>query len=426
MVPDITRNIFYWFRGPSGANDAGPNRVQLENNLTKAFISVLEHCDREVVLKAFLRRIGLAPRQSVAFSLQRRPAVADTVKRKVVVGITGGPAEVVERGNAAGSGRPDAWIFSDKWAVLVESKIGRKLSRRQLQAHARSAGWGPRSYRLVLLDWQDIHGVCKSAKDHVAEKDRVSHLLLQDWLAYLEHQSMTEFEKLEEVDFDFMGLPPAERRAMLSHVRARMHSFAEVLATRSAARQIAGFYKKRKAAEWKYSDPNTFGDSYWFNVGDDLSAHTWHATVFYRRDGLTLELLNSQNHLVRQLCGRGIDRFRKIVEMAAHENVWVGCRRAWYRDPRSSYKGQHIAWADQPIMILPSTLDARDRDSYAIILRNALRSMLADRRFRSELNVALAIPRERLVPLPIGKQVMAVAGGLQRLEPILAYLLEQS
>jgi len=269
MSTDITRDFFYWFKGGSEARGTADEHAQLENNLTKAFISVLEHCDRQAVLKAFLRVIRLPLRTDVAFSLQRRPFVTETVRKRVLVGITGGEVELRELPASARAGRPDAWIFSDKWAVLVESKIGKKLSPGQLRAHARAAGWGPRTYRLVLLTWEEIHKLCKSVERRVAKKDAVSRLLLRHWLAYLEHQNMAEFDKLDESDFDFFGLPPEERRAMLSPVRSRMHSFAELLAKRPAAKQIAGLYKRRKVGAWKYSDPNTYGPSYWFNVGGD-------------------------------------------------------------------------------------------------------------------------------------------------------------
>lgn len=426
MATDITRNLFYWFRGGLDAKDKATERAQLENNVTKGLVCVLEHCDRQAVLGAFLREIGLPSRQDVGFSLQRRPSVADTVTKRVLVAITGGEAEVAQRRRSTRAGRPDAWIFSGRWAALVESKIGRKLSRGQLQAHAKAAGWAPGSYRLVFLTWQDVHALCKAAASRVPKKDGMTRLLLADWLAYLEHQNMTEFEKLDEIDFDFLGLPAEERRAVLSHVRSRMYRFAELLAKRPAAKQTARLYKNRKVTAWKYSDPNTYGPSYWFNVGGDPSPRAWHATVFYRPAGLSLELLNSQNHLVRKLCRRGIDAFRQVVEMAArHDDIYVGCRRGWYRDPDSSYKGQHISHADQPIMVLPSTLDRQSRESYAVMLRNALKNMLTDKRSRTELNLPLRIPRGELLGKPVGRQVTTVARGLKRLYPILAYLLDQ-
>jgi hypothetical protein len=59
MLKDFTRNLFYFFRGPSSDDDPAHER-QLENNLTKSLIVVLEHADREF-LQAFAQRLGLAP-----------------------------------------------------------------------------------------------------------------------------------------------------------------------------------------------------------------------------------------------------------------------------------------------------------------------------------------------------------------------------
>ena len=59
MLKDFTRNLFYFFRGPSSDDDPAHDR-QLENNLTKSLIVVLEHAD-SVFLQAFAQRLGLAP-----------------------------------------------------------------------------------------------------------------------------------------------------------------------------------------------------------------------------------------------------------------------------------------------------------------------------------------------------------------------------
>ena len=92
---DVTKNLFFWFRGPSIKGKH--QHVQLENNLTKSFINVLEHCDRKVVLGAFLAKLGLPQSKQVAFSLQKRPRTSLTVDKRIVLCITGGETEVTEK-----------------------------------------------------------------------------------------------------------------------------------------------------------------------------------------------------------------------------------------------------------------------------------------------------------------------------------------
>ena len=95
MLKDFTRNLFYFFRGPTSDDSAMRDR-QLENNLTKSLIVVLEHADN-VFLQAFARQLDLAPPDgSLRFSLQRRPVGAHRQPNRVVLGITGGRRQPVE------------------------------------------------------------------------------------------------------------------------------------------------------------------------------------------------------------------------------------------------------------------------------------------------------------------------------------------
>lgn len=420
---DITRNLFFWFRGPVARSGKALDR-QLENNITKSFITLLEHTDRKVFLRDFLRDLGLPFAENVSFSLQRRPILATKTSRRVLLSITGGDPKLVESRTPTRTGRPDAWLSSGGWTVLVESKIGRRVKTGQLVKHAKAAGWSKGTYTIKHRAWEQLYRLMQRALAKCPRREKVSHLLVQEWLAYLEHQNMTEFDKVESIDFDFFNLPEDERRSLLPTMRKRMRAFAESLSRRPPVKRMAALYANYRVKDWKYSEPKTGTNSFWFNIGGDPSHRTWHATVFFRPSGLSLELLNSGNHLVRKLCRSGVDCFGKIITAAAKsKDTYVGVRRAWYRDPESSYKGQHIAHADTPISMLPATLDGPSRESYALILKNAIQNMLADKRFRTELNIVYAIPRDKVVALAAGKQTTLVSRGLRQLHRILEYLL---
>ncbi len=308
-MADITRNMFYWFRGPRSGKDLLSHR-QLENNVTKSFITVLERCDREVLLKVFLKRLGLQLSKDVIFTLQRKPVLAGATRQRVVVGFTGGPAQAIPSRSRAEAGRPDAWICGSTWTVLVESKIGAKITLGQLHSHARAAGWQRGSYRTCYVAWHELHRLCKAAKAKIPGKDRVSHLLLNDWLSYMEYQNMTEFEKLEPVDFDFFTLPAEERRALVPHMRRRIHAFAELLSGHPPTKKIARLFQERSVEKWKFGDPSGTGRGCWFNIGGEPSPRTWHATVFYKPYGMGVTVLNSGNHLAKKLCKAGVDGWR--------------------------------------------------------------------------------------------------------------------
>ena len=140
---DITKNLFYWFRGPSRK---GVDTRQLENNLTKSLVTVLEHCDRRVVLRSVLKKLELKPSDDVSFSLQKKPPFANATGTRLVLAITGGKLDIMEQKVKVWDGRPDAWICAPRWTVLIESKIGVGIRASQLNAHAKAAGWTPGGY----------------------------------------------------------------------------------------------------------------------------------------------------------------------------------------------------------------------------------------------------------------------------------------
>ena len=162
----------------------------------------------------------------------------------------------------------------------------------------------------------------------------------------------------------------------------------------------------------------------WFNIGGDPSPQTWHATVFYQPHGLAVTVLNSGNHLARRLCKAGIDGFRHVVEMAGEaEGVLVGCRRAWYHNPKSPYKGQQIEKADEPVVVEAHALDSGSRDDFAVMLRKTMERLLRDKRWRTELHVRKDVPCRQLLRLPLDGQVALIAKAVADAYPILQYLL---
>ena len=424
-MTDITRNIFYWFRGPSFEGAPAPHR-QLENNLTKSLVNVLEHCDRQLVLKPFLNRLGLQICQDVVFSLQRRPALAGKTKKRIVLGIVGGEGEAIPGESTTEKGRPDAWICGSGWTVLIESKIGPKIPKRQLDDHARAVGWPKKTYDIHMLSWQDLHRIARDARRKVSKKDRVSQLLLSDWQSYLEHQNMDEFEKLEPLDFDFFNLPVEERRALLPHMKSRVRAFAAMLAKSEPAKKIADLYSESSVRDWKFGEPDATGQGYWFNIGGAPSSREWHATVFFRADGLEIAILNSSNGLARKLCRSGVDVFSAIIELASKgKDLCVGCHRAWYRHPESSYKGQRIGHRDDALIIKPESLDASSRGTCAAIVEATIEQLLRGKKWRTELRVLQNIPRDDLLGISAKRQVALVARPLKHLHRSLSILMNR-
>ena len=271
MLKDFTRNLFYFFRGPSSDDDPTHDR-QLENNLTKSLIVVLEHADKPF-LHAFAQKLGLAmPDGLPRFSLQRRPVGVQTTPKRVVLGITGGVHRCVESHNATDSGRPDAWILTDKWTILVESKLGCRIDEDQLQCHADSAGWPLGSYDVCYLTWQEIYTVFSDKLAELGDRDPTHHLLVRQWLDYLGGQQMVPFVKLESDDFDYFNLSEDDQRPTMAQVHRRIKDFQQRLASTDSAKRILNRCGLPENDNWKHSTPRAGEGSVWFNVGGEGAA----------------------------------------------------------------------------------------------------------------------------------------------------------
>ncbi|MCK4374161.1 MAG: hypothetical protein KAX19_02495, partial [Candidatus Brocadiae bacterium] len=318
------------------------------------------------------------------------------------------------------------WICSGGWTILIESKIGARVTKGQLAAHARAAGWPPRTYRIVRLSWQELHRLLKNAYPRVPHRDEVSRLLLTEWLSYLEYQNMAEFERLEPVDFDFFNLSEEERRALLPHMKARLRAFAGLLARTPAARKMARLYGEPAVDDWKFGEPSTASRGSWFNIGGAPSSNTWHVTVFFQADGLDVTLINSYTHLTRKLCRSGEEGLRTVLELASRgRDLTVSCRRAWYHDPTGAYKGQKISRTDDPLVLKPGALGRKSRDVSVAVLGATFEKLLASKKWRTELKVFRDIGRSALVGLSAKRQVDLVAKPIEDLYPIVKYLLSR-
>jgi hypothetical protein len=133
---DLHHNVFYGYRGPGTDTD---RERQLENNLTKALVNTLS-LGGEEVCRAFLAEIGIRGARDVKFLMQRRELPTGRAKDKqdrVLLGISRRESRCVfsQAVDKTSESVPDAWIYGDRFAVLVESKVNGDFSPGQMQAH---------------------------------------------------------------------------------------------------------------------------------------------------------------------------------------------------------------------------------------------------------------------------------------------------
>ena len=182
-------------------------------------------------------------------------------------------------------------------------------------------------------------------------------------------------------------------------------------------------YAQKDVNLWKYGDPSARMRGSWFNIGGDPSARRWHLTVFLRPEGLEVTVLNSQNHLTRRLCRSG-DTIRKVVTIARKsQDICLSCRRAWYFNPNSPYKGQRIIRTDDPLVVKPAVLDKDSVGSCAVMIESTIRRLLKGKKWRTEFQVRQAISRKELLVRPASRQVAMVCKSLLALGDVLACLM---
>jgi hypothetical protein len=133
---DLHHNLFYSYRGPSTDAD---REQQLENNLTKALVNTLS-LGGEDVCRAFLAEIGIADMRDAKFLLQRRDLPIRSAKdrqKRVLLGISKCESKCLFSPGVDKpyDSVPDAWVYGDGFAVLVESKVNGDFSPEQMQAH---------------------------------------------------------------------------------------------------------------------------------------------------------------------------------------------------------------------------------------------------------------------------------------------------
>ena len=178
-----------YFRG-SAIDQAQVDR-QLEDNLTKSLINLLEHSDKNI-LKDFLIGLGIIiSTEDIIFDLQ-----------------------------VANSGsRPDALIRTNDFDIYIESKYGASFDNSQLQNHIKNTdGYilyiSKQKYseeltvkyldnKVVFINWIDI------SKFLIEERIRkrysentTTHFLIHQFIEYMEELNMVPFNGWNDRDFE--------------------------------------------------------------------------------------------------------------------------------------------------------------------------------------------------------------------------------
>ena len=234
---DLHRNLFYSYRGPN--TDIADRDRQLENNVTKALINTLD-LGGMGVCGPFLAWLGLTDAPNVKFLLQRHNLPSTTAAAKperVLLGISKRELDWADAGvNRTSESVPDAWVYGDGFAVLVESKVNdAAFSQGQIQAHlARLQSIEHAPTKIVPKTWGQVHGFFERLLPRLTDAPWPK-LLVEQLIEFLEYSGMTEFTgfRLDHFHYFLLHDDDDARRWILdqanyfaTQVQARLHEFA--------------------------------------------------------------------------------------------------------------------------------------------------------------------------------------------------------
>lgn len=276
---DLHHNLFYGYQG-ANTDDADRN-LQLENNLTKALINTLQ-LGGETVWRPFLAELGLAdaPR---GFLLQRRdlPGGAASRRNRVLLGISNQESAWSPDAGIATTyeSLPDAWVYGDGFAVLVESKVNGGFSPRQMESHygrLRPIDGTPPVIKLTT--WKQVHRLFGSFLPSMT--DTASRLLVKQFIQFLEYSGMSGFTGFRREHFDYFVLHDDDDTRCW--ILEQVEDFASQV--RAILRKFAPFYEDYEIGTLKRTD------SYcWFAFGPRSTYRNMtHQTMSLAANGLSI------------------------------------------------------------------------------------------------------------------------------------------
>ena len=183
--------------------DTGRIKIEhLENDVTKALLNLFEHCS-PIVLKSFLNLISIKePAHAFSFEFQVTDSSNYKQRRNRIF------LAIVTESTAVKSDplynkamtRPDACIYSESTAILIETKTQSPLIQEQVDNHIKQfLGTATTIHRIT---WELISERLKLIKNTLNEIDR---FLLSQFCNFLDLIGIAEFNGFNRSDFTMLG-----------------------------------------------------------------------------------------------------------------------------------------------------------------------------------------------------------------------------
>jgi hypothetical protein len=287
MPTDFHHNIFYFYKG--GQEDDNARTRQLEDNTTKALINVLENIDLQITVK-FLRYIGVSVEEinNVQCCLQKNDIGTSALQRKKELILL---AIVPERKNELlitkidkHHSRPDAWIYGDKYAILVESKVVGYLDYSQMREHYKKLGINSkRKPEYYEITWGEVQRFFKNELNSLSNNANSSKtFLLNQFTEYLDMCNLTDFNGFDSDFFDYFFSHDNEESRIW--VKRKINSFASMIFN-EMSKVDKSFYQNFDQGQLKTKD-----NSSWIAFGPKNKKYRKHAHLTIRFDSQGIEI----------------------------------------------------------------------------------------------------------------------------------------
>jgi hypothetical protein len=200
----IYQNIFHYYRGQTKNKDEGASILQIENNVTKALLNLLQHSSRRLT-ENLLEYLGIpfCKGKAYEYRYQVNGLLDKITKVAIVLGIS--ESNEIKRGKIKTYNIPDGAIVSEEVSLLIENKIGYNshLMKEQLEGHKRNFAPGQVVVEEpLIIMWSDIRKFFLLQQDSFEKpEDNLTLFLLNQFEEFCTINGLGDRQKSKEYFF---------------------------------------------------------------------------------------------------------------------------------------------------------------------------------------------------------------------------------